>query len=149
MKPDLDALRRQQQSLLQQMQAIDGFRRGSLSRQFFPPARRGAARRGPYFVLQGFCRGRKFSERVPTDQAPRVQQDVERYRHFQALTEQYVTVTDQLTRALDAQPDAKKTPASGGRRCPVSRNHRLPERRLPIPGPPRRGQSGSRRVGVA
>jgi len=108
MKPNLDTLRQKQQSLLQQMQAIDRLRRGSLSRQFFPATGSRAARRGPYYVLQGFFRGQKFSERVPQDQAPQVQQDVDHYRRFQALTEDYVTVTDQLTRAQDAHPDAKK-----------------------------------------
>jgi hypothetical protein len=108
MKPNLDALRQKQQSLFQEMQTIDRLRRGSLSSQFFPAARPRAARRGPYYVLQGFLRGQKFSERVPPDQVPQVQQDVERYRRFQALAEDYVTVTDQLTRAQEAHPDAKK-----------------------------------------
>lgn len=108
MKPDLDALRQQQQSLLQQMQDIDRLRRGSLSRQFFPAAGPRGARRGPYYILQGFLGGKKFSERVPQDQAPQVQQDVDHYRRFQALAEDYVTVTDQLTRAQDAHPGAKK-----------------------------------------
>lgn len=108
MKPNFDALRHKQQSLLQQMQAIDRLRRGSLSCQFFPAAGPRAARRGPYYVLQGFFRGQKFSERVPPDQAAQVQQDVDQYRRFQALAEGYVTVTDQLTRAQDAPSDAKK-----------------------------------------
>lgn len=108
MKPNLDALRQKQQSLLQEMQTIDRLRRGSLSSQFFPAAGPRAARRGPYYVLQGFFRGQKFSERVPSDQVPQVQEDVDRYRRFQALAEDYVTVTDQLTRAQGAHPDAKK-----------------------------------------
>lgn len=108
MKPDLDALRQQQQSLRDQMQAIDRLRRGSLSCQFFPATGPRAARRGPYFLLQGSVGGKKFSERVPQDQAPQVQQDVDHYRRFQELTEEYVTVTDQFTRAQDAHPDSKK-----------------------------------------
>ena len=108
MKSNLDALRQKQQSLLQEMQAIDRLRRGSLSCQFFPAAGLRAARRGPYYVLQGFFRGQKFSDRVPPDQAPQVQQDVDHYRRFQALAEDYVTVTDRLTRVQDAHPDAKK-----------------------------------------
>ena len=107
MKLNLDALRQKQQSLLQEMQAIDRLRRGSLSCQFFPAAGPRAARRGPYFILQGFFRGQKFSERVPQDQAAQVQADVDHYRRFQALAEDYVTVTDRLTRAQDAHSGAK------------------------------------------
>ena len=108
MKPNLEALHQKQQCLLQQMQAIDRLRRGSLSCQFFPAAGPRATRRGPYYVLQGFFRGQKFSERVPPEQASQVQQDVDQYRRFQALAEDYVTVTDELTRAQDVHPDAKK-----------------------------------------
>lgn len=124
MNPDLAALRQQQQALLQQMQAIDRLRRGCLSRQFFPAAGPRAARRGPYYVLQGFLRGHKFSERVPADQAPQVQQDVDHYRRFQALAEDYVTVTDQLTRAQDAGPDAKKN--FSPRRSPTRSSRKPP-----------------------
>ena len=108
MKPDLDALRQKQQSLLQQMQAIDRLRRGSLSQQFFKSPDRHAAPRGPYFILQGFFHGKKFSERVPQEQAAQVRQDVDQYRRFQSLAEDYVTVTDQITRTQEQSEDAKK-----------------------------------------
>ena len=108
MKPDLDALRQQQQSILDQMQASDRLRRSSLSCQFFPAAGPHAARRGPYYLLQGFVLGREFSARVPQDQAPKIQPDVDHYRCFRQLAEDYVTVTDQLTRAQDAHPSLKK-----------------------------------------
>ena len=124
MKPHLDALRQKQQSLLQEMQAIERLRRGSLSCQFFPAAGPRASRRGPYYVLQGFCRGQKFSERIPPHQAPQVQQDVDHYRRFQALAEDYLTVTDQLTRAQDAHPDGKKN--FSPRRSPTRSSGKLP-----------------------
>lgn len=119
MKLDLDALRQQQQSLLQQMQSIDRLRRGSLSRQFFKAPGSHSSRRGPYYVLQGFFRGKKFSERVPQEQADRVEQDVDNYRRFQSLAEDYVTVTDQITRAQDPSLDSKKN-SSPRRSPPVS-----------------------------
>lgn len=114
MNPTLDTLRQQQQDLLQQLQAIDRLRRGSLSRQFFQAPGRPA--RGPYYLLQGFFRGQKFSQRVPQDQAAQVQQDVANYRRFQALAEDYITVTDQLTRLQHADTDSKKN--SRPRRLP-------------------------------
>ena len=124
MKPNLDALRQQQQELLQQLQSIDRLRRGSLSQQFFKVPGRSASRHGPYFVLQGFFRGKKFSERVPQEQASQVQQDVDSYRRFQALAEDYVTVTDQITRLLDQNDDSKKN--SNPRKSPAPRSRKPP-----------------------
>ena len=55
-----------------------------------------SARRGPYFVLQGFFHGQKFSERIPVEQAPQVQAQVANYRRFQSLdldSKSEVTIT--------------------------------------------------------
>ena len=96
-------------SVLDQMQAVDRLRRGSLSKQFFTST--GGAQRGPYFVLQGFFHGEKFSERIPAQQAGEVQQQVDNYRRFQQLAEDYVTLTDQITR-WEAAPDESKKNSS-------------------------------------
>ena len=108
MKPNLDHLLQQRQVVLQQMEAIDRLRRGSLSEQFFQSRTDPSAKRGPYFVLQCFFHGRKFSERIPEDQAARVRQDVENYRRFQALAEDYVTLSDHIARLQDQGQDSKK-----------------------------------------
>jgi hypothetical protein len=125
MKLNLDDLLRQRQSILLQMQSIDRLRRGSLSRQFFtsrPPAP--ATRQGPYYVLQGFFHGKKFSERIAPDQAAQVEQDVENYRRFQALAEEYVTVSDQITRLPEQARESKKN--SSRRRSPRSSSKKRP-----------------------
>jgi hypothetical protein len=102
-------LLQQREHILQQMQAIQRLRRGSFSRQSFPARRRGLRKQGPYFLLQGYADGRKFSERIPAERAEEVQQDVENYRRFQALAEQFVAVSDALTRQSNARGgDAKK-----------------------------------------
>jgi len=91
------------------MKAIDRLRRGSFSTQFFKARPTGeAGRRGPYYVLQGFFHGKKFSERVPPDQAAQVQRDVDNYRRFQSLAEEFVTLSDQITRRQDQPADSKK-----------------------------------------
>lgn len=125
MKPNLELLLQQRQSLLTQMQSVDRLRRGSLSRQFFKSRHRHAARRGPYYVLQGFFRGQKFSQRVPQDQAAQVQQDVANYRRFQALAEDYVTVSDQITRLQDQRDESKKKDSSR-RRSPTNSSRKPP-----------------------
>ena len=126
MQSNIDSLRQQRDLLLQQMQAIDRLRRGSLSRQFLRSAHGDPAhRRGPYYVLQGYFHGQKFSERVPAGQAQQVKQDVANYRRFQQLAAQFVSLTDQFTRLRDQANDRKKNssrrrsrPNSSGKRKP-------------------------------
>jgi hypothetical protein len=102
-------LQQQRQDILNQMQSIHRLRRGSLSRQVFTKHASGkSVNQGPYFLLQGFVRGQKFSQRIPAVQAAQVQQDVDNYKRFQALAEQFVAITDQITRLETSQPDAKK-----------------------------------------
>jgi hypothetical protein len=120
----LDDLLQKRQSILQQMQAIDRLRRGSLSKQFFPSASTPPARRGPYFVLQGFFQGKKFSQRIPQEQAAQVEEDVENYRRFQMLAEDYVTVSDQITRAHDQPQESKKN--SSRRKSPKNSSRKPP-----------------------
>lgn len=123
MKPTRDQLLQQRQELLQQMQTIDRLRRGTLSRQFFQ-AGPGAPKRGPYYVQQGFFRGKKFARRVPAAQAAQIQADVDNHRRFQGLAEQFVTLSEELTE-LPAQPaDSKKN--SVPRRSPTSGSGKPP-----------------------
>ena len=125
MTDNIDSLQLKQAAILRDLQAIDRLRRGCLSKQFFKPAPGQSSRRGPYFILQGFFRGKKFNERVPADQAPKVQEQVDNYRRFQALAEEYVTLSDQITRLQDsAGADSKKN--SSRRRSPMSASRKRP-----------------------
>jgi hypothetical protein len=125
MKLNLDDLLQKRQSILVQMQSIDRLRRGSLSKQFFksPPSAQ-AARRGPYYVLQGFFHGKKFSQRIPPEQAAQVEQDVDNYRRFQTLAQEYVTQSDQITRLQDQPQESKKN--SSRRRSPKNNSRKPP-----------------------
>ena len=107
MTSELQRLVEKRGSVLDQMQDIDRLRRGSLSKQFFASPT-GDNQRGPYFVLQGFFHGKKFSERIPAAQADAVQLQVDNYRRFQQLAEDYVTLTDQITRLEAAPAESKK-----------------------------------------
>jgi len=105
----IDQLAAGRDALLAQLQSIDRLRRGSLSRQVYSKKRAGVAHtQGPYFVLQGFHHGKKFSRRVAASQADEVEQQVRNFKRFQELADQCVTVTDQMTQLAEAQPDRKK-----------------------------------------
>lgn len=109
MPTSLTQLEQRREQILQQIQAIDRLRRGSLSRQFFKKTRaRCKTQQGPYYVLQGYVQGQKFSERVPAEQAPQLEPLVANYKRFEELAEEFVTVTDQITRLSQDASEAKK-----------------------------------------
>lgn len=109
MKPSLPELWRQREEVLEKIQAIDRLRRGTLSEQFFTKKREGkTVRQGPYYVLQCYLKGCKCSERIAVAHAEQVRSDVANYQLFQELAEQFVTLTDQITRLENGQTDAKK-----------------------------------------
>lgn len=126
MKTALPELRRQREQILQEIQKIDRLRRGTLSEQFFLKKREGKTiRQGPYYVLQCYLKGSKCSERIPADEAQQAKTDVANYQRFQELAEQFVQITDQITRLENGHIDAKKN----------SRRRRLPKNSSPSPGP--------------
>lgn len=111
--PDtIQALRAQRDAVLQRMQQIDHLRRGSLSRQFLKSRREGKiVESGPYFVLQCFFKGKKCSARIPAADAEQVEKHVENFRLFNALAEEFVTLSDQITQ-LECADDGSKKNAS-------------------------------------
>lgn len=108
MHASLSHLEKRREQILQQIQAIDRLRRGSLSRQFFKSRPDSKTQQGPYYVLQGYVQGQKFSERVPAEQAHQIEPLVANYKRFEALAEEFVSVTDQITRLSQGAPEAKK-----------------------------------------
>ena len=75
------SLAQQRARVVEQMLALDQMRRGSLSRQFLRTSSRAEApAAGPYYLLQGYLHGRKFSRRIPAQEAPAVEAQVANYR---------------------------------------------------------------------
>jgi hypothetical protein len=105
----IDQLFVQRDALLDQMKSIDRLRRGTLSRQVFTKKQAGqTATQGPYFILQGFHHGKKFSQRIPARAAERVQEQVGNFKQFQALADQCISLTDQITQLTEGLPGSKK-----------------------------------------
>jgi hypothetical protein len=120
-----EQLEQKRQAIVQQIQSIERLRRGSLSEQTFRRNKESQILTfGPYYVLQGFRKGQKFSERIPAAKAPRVSEDVQNYQRFQHLAEQFVEVTDELTRSQSSEGDAKKNSRSPKSRTKSSRKPR-------------------------
>lgn len=125
MPTPLDSLIQKRSLVFKDMEAIDSLRRGSLSKQFFKALPGQSACRGPYFVLQGFLQGKKFSERIPAQQVPEVQKQVDNYRRFQTLAEEYVALSDQITQM--------ESPDSGSKKNSSPKNFPMSSSRKPKP----------------
>ena len=109
MKLTFDQIRSQREVLLDQMRSIDRLRRGTLSKQFFKKVRNGATvTSGPYYVLQCIYQGKKYSERISADEAATIGEQVDNYRRFQELADEFVNLTEQLTQLETQNPGAKK-----------------------------------------
>lgn len=109
MNSSIESLHEKRNSILEQMRALDRMRRGSLSKQFFQSkGPQPSPQQGPYFVLQGYLKGRKFSRRVPQKDVPRVESQVNNYRRFQELAEAFIETTQELTCLEDNEPESKK-----------------------------------------
>jgi hypothetical protein len=110
MNAEMAALSQKRDEILDQMRELDRMRRGSLSKQFFQTqAPEGPVQQGPYFVLQGYLKGRKFSRRVAAQDAPKVAEQVANHRRFQTLADAFVEVTERLTNLEENEPAVKKT----------------------------------------
>jgi hypothetical protein len=109
MPNQIDQLSTERDDLLAKLKSLDRLRRGSLSRQVFAKKQAGQTHtQGPYYILQGFHKGKKFSQRIPAERAERVQNQVDNFKEFQDLADQCITLTDQITQLSEALPDRKK-----------------------------------------
>jgi transposase len=109
MPDSIAELKLKRDQILQEIQSIDRLRRGSLSEQFFDRKRDGKkVRLGPYFVLQCFLKGTKCSERIQPDHAEQIRNEVANYQRFKDLADQFVEVTDRITRLESGSAESKK-----------------------------------------
>ena len=80
------------EDLLKQMACIQHLEKGKLCVMRQGP-------NGPYYNLQRWENGRNVSQYVPADQVATVRENLEAHAQFEALTEQYVQLLSERTRA--------------------------------------------------
>ena len=119
-----DILRRRDE-ILQEMAKIDRMQRGTLSEQFFKTKKAGReVIHGPYYVLQQWMNGKHCSQRVPAKEILPVRGAIEGRERFEKLAQEFIEITERLTRERDGDPEAKKNGIAStkslrrhGRRC--------------------------------
>jgi hypothetical protein len=121
----IDQLSADRDAILAELSTIDRLRRGSLSRQVYSKKLAGLTlTQGPYFVLQGFYKGKKFSQRIGADQADQVQKHVDNFKRFRDLADLCVSLTDQITQLAETGPSGKKNSRHRKSKPSVSRKPR-------------------------
>ncbi len=93
--------------ILEDMRQIQRLRQGTLSEQFYGTD---TQPQGPYYVLQGYTKGRHWSKRVPRDQVAQVRADLAAGVRLQELCSELAVVTEQATQAEDEPGHKKKAP---------------------------------------
>jgi hypothetical protein len=67
-----------------------------------------ASKTGPYYILTGKGSGNKtVSKSVAVADEPRVRQEVENYKEFRRLTDEYIEVCENIS-LLEGKDDTKK-----------------------------------------
>ena len=109
MSAKLRQLQLRREQILQDMGQIDQICRGHLSEQYFKSKQGGkTVRRGPYYVLQRWFKGKNLCERVSADQLQPVRQGVDGYKRFRKLADEFVDVCEQITLESGGLPAVKK-----------------------------------------
>ncbi|HOW80866.1 MAG TPA: hypothetical protein PK406_15600 [Verrucomicrobiota bacterium] len=91
----------QREEILQEMNTLTSRERGKLCRQSRDPGTT------PFFKLQCWQRGKNHTRYVPAQEVPALQEALANHQRFQALAEQFVTLTVGHTRQA-AATDRKK-----------------------------------------
>jgi len=117
---DLEARR---SALLEKMRSIRSLERGTITEQFFHrfrPGEKKARRQGPYYVFSRREGGRTVSRRLTSGfEIEQARQDVQAYKEFVALCQEFVEVTEAMGRL--ERGDAELGREKKRRRLPSSR----------------------------
>lgn len=101
--PEMLRLERQKERILDEIAAIKSMRRGTLNEVYRKQELRSGevARRGPFYNITTKAKGNKtVTTAVPKNDLARVQKDVESYRRFRVLCEEYACACESVSLLL-------------------------------------------------
>jgi len=103
----MKSLQAQREQVLRELAGLDTMEYGSLRTEHRPA--RGGGTTGPYYQHQIWEQGKNLSQRIPAAEAPALAQALANRQRAEALVEQYIALSVQLTRRrTDDLPSAKK-----------------------------------------
>ena len=93
-------------AILQKMAAIDSMELGSLKAEY--RTNPSGQKSGPYFKHQVWADGANLSQRVSSDDAPKLQEAIEKRQKFEQLSADFIAVTVEQTRQEHSPLKLKK-----------------------------------------
>ena len=109
--PELYQLAARRREIVEEIDAIKSMKKGTLNSLYNRVINKKGEEvlNGPYYVLSKKGAGNKtVSERITAMDAPRVQEEVENYKRFKQLSDEYVDVCERLSEFADAEDEGKK-----------------------------------------
>lgn len=109
----------QRTRILQQMAELQSMEYGSLKEEYRTNSSGGTA--GPYYQLQAWHEGANLSRRVPAEEAPTLKEAITNRQKFEALAEEFIEMTVEMTRkqtSAEAQKKTSSTPSRSSKRSP-------------------------------
>ena len=103
--PSLD-LSAKRAAILQQMAAIDSMELGSIKAEY--RTNRSGVKSGPYFKHQLWSDRGNLSQRIPAEDAPKLQAAIENRQKFEALSAEFIAATVAQTRQTHSPLERKK-----------------------------------------
>jgi hypothetical protein len=119
----MKSLQAERDQILQQMAQIDTMEYGSLHAERRPA--QGGGTTGPYYKHQVWEQGKNLSQRIPAAEAPALQTALTNRQRFEALAQEYIALTVQLTRRRAENATNSEQNANSWRR-PSLRKSRPP-----------------------
>ena len=108
---ELSQLASRRSEIASEINGIESMRKGTLNSQYQQVKHKNGevAIKGPYFVLtRKSAGGRTISTSIPSKDAPRIQAEVDNYKRFRELSEEYVNVCEQISILGGSEDEGKK-----------------------------------------
>ena len=107
----MKSLHAQREQILRQLAELDTMEYGSLRTELRPA--QGGGTTGPYYQHQVWEHGKNLSQRIPVTEAPGLTTALANHQRCEALAQEYIALTVQLTRRrTDDETSAKKNAPS-------------------------------------
>ena len=107
----LSQLAERRREIVTEIDGIERMRKGSLNAQYQQVKHKNGdvVEKGPYYVLtRKTAGGRTVSTSISAREAPRIQSEVDNYKRFRDLSDEYVDVCEKISILADGEEECKK-----------------------------------------